>query len=86
MYKMSDTESEVLWPATNKVARLDYNLEPSQAWRLRANASVQRRDEDRDTWTNTETYLSPNNMMQRSGQFSSNDNTNVDAFAALRYR
>lgn len=73
-------------PRTTKVARLDYHFEPNYAWRFRLNGDVQRTDEDKDTWTNTETFLSPQNQMRREMKRSSADNTMVNASTALRLR
>ena len=73
-------------PLTTKTARLDYHYEPNYAWRFRLNGNVQRTDEDKDTWTNTETFLAPYNRMQRAMSRSEADNTKVNATTALRFR
>jgi hypothetical protein len=77
---------EVPYPLTTKVARVDYSYEPGYAWRFRFNGDVERTDEDKDSWNNTETYLSPQNLMSRSLQRSDADNTKVNASTALRFR
>ena len=86
MQDMGTLVDEKPYPLTTKVARLDYNFEPSYTWRFRFNGDVERTDEDKDSWTNTETYLTPQNLMQRDFQHSSADNTRVNASTALRFR
>lgn len=71
---------------TNKTARLDYYIEPSATWRFRANASVRRTDTEMTSWTNTETFLTPSNMMTRSARRSDDADTHADASLALRMR
>ncbi len=86
MQDMVTMMDEVPYPLTTKVARLDYNYEPGYTWRFRLNGNVERTDEDKDTWTDNETFLSPQNLMQRDLQRSDADRTKVNASTALRFR
>lgn len=70
----------------NKVANLEYFYEPNGMWRFSSNASVRRTEQRTDTWTNTETFLSPANMMAKNKAFRQDESTRVNARAALRAR
>lgn len=83
---MATMVDETPYPSTTKTARIDYNYEPNYTWRFRFNGDVGRTDEDKDAWTNTETYLTPDNLMQRDFQRSNADNTKINASTALRFR
>lgn len=86
MLDMGTIVDEVPYPATTKTARIDYNFEPNYTWRFRFNGEASRTDEDKEAWTNTETYLTPENLMQRDLQHSNADDTKVNASTALRIR
>lgn len=86
MLDIASTATTYPYPITNKAGRLDYSFEPNNTWRFRFNASAQRKDEDVDSWTNSETYLLPSNLMKRSYDRSNDNDTKLDAFAALRFR
>lgn len=70
----------------NKVANIEYYIEPNSTWRFSTNASVQQREQRTDSWTNTETFLSPDNLMAKNKTVVSDKDTRVNAYAALRAR
>ncbi len=70
----------------NKVANIEYYLEPNSTWRFSSNASVQQKEQKTHSWTNTETFLAPDNLMAKNKTFVSDKNTRVNAYAALRAR
>ena len=70
----------------NKVANIEYFIEPNNIWRFSSNASVQQKEQKTHSWTNTETFLTPDNLMAKSKTFVSDKDTRVNAYAALRAR
>ena len=40
-------------------------MEPNGTWRLTASGSVSRKDSEKNSWRNEETYLSSTNLMNR---------------------
>lgn len=70
----------------NKVANIEYYFEPNNTWRFSSNASVQQKEQKTHTWTNTETFLMPDNLMAKNKTFVSDKETHVNAYAALRAR
>lgn len=70
----------------NKVANIEYYFEPNNTWRFSSNASVQQKEQKTHSWTNTETFLAPDNLMAKNKTFVSDKNTRVNAYAALRAR
>lgn len=70
----------------NKVANIEYFFEPNSTWRFSSNASVQQKEQKTYTWTNTETFLTPDNLMAKNKTFVSDKETHVNAYAALRAR
>lgn len=70
----------------NKVANIEYFFEPNSTWRFSSNASVQQKEQKTHTWTNTETFLMPDNLMAKNKTFVSDKETHVNAYAALRAR
>lgn len=70
----------------NKVANIEYYFEPNNTWRFSSNASVQQKEQKTHTWTNTETFLTPDNLMAKNKTFVSDKNTRINAYAALRAR
>lgn len=70
----------------NKVANIEYFFEPNSTWRFSSNASVQQKEQKTHSWTNTETFLAPDNLMAKNKTFVSDKNTRVNAYAALRAR
>ena len=70
----------------NKVANIEYFIEPNNTWRFSSNASVQQKEQKTHSWTNTETFLTPDNLMAKSKTFVSDKETRVNAYAALRAR
>lgn len=70
----------------NKVANIEYFIEPNNTWRFSSNASVQQKEQKTHSWTNTETFLTPDNLMAKSKTFVSDKDTRVNAYAALRAR
>ena len=70
----------------NKVANIEYFFEPNSTWRFSSNASVQQKEQKTHTWTNTETFLTPDNLMAKNKTFVSDKDTRINAYAALRAR
>lgn len=70
----------------NKVANIEYFIEPNNTWRFSSNASIQQKEQKTHSWTNTETFLTPDNLMAKSKTFVSDKDTRVNAYAALRAR
>lgn len=70
----------------NKVANIEYFFEPNSTWRFSSNASVQQKEQKTYTWTNTETFLMPDNLMAKNKTFVSDKDTRINAYAALRAR
>lgn len=70
----------------NKVANIEYFIEPNNTWRFSSNASVQQKEQKTHSWTNTETFLTPDNLMAKSKTFVSDKDTRVNVYAALRAR
>ena len=70
----------------NKVANIEYFFEPNNTWRFSSNASVQQKEQKTHSWTNTETFLMPDNLMAKNKTFVSDKETHVNAYAALRAR
>ena len=70
----------------NKVANIEYFFEPNSTWRFSSNASVQQKEQKTYTWTNTETFLTPDNLMAKNKTFVSDKDTHINAYAALRAR
>lgn len=70
----------------NKVANIEYYFEPNNTWRFSSNASVQQKEQKTHTWTNTETFLTPDNLMAKNKTFVSDKDTRINAYAALRAR
>lgn len=70
----------------NKVANIEYYFEPNNTWRFSSNASVQQKEQKTHSWTNTETFLTPDNLMVKNKTFVSDKETRINAYAALRAR
>lgn len=70
----------------NKVAYIEYYIEPNNTWRFSSNASVQQKEQKTHSWTNTETFLMPDNLMAKNKTFVSDKDTRINAYAALRAR
>lgn len=70
----------------NKVANIEYFFEPNSTWRFSSNASVQQKEQKTHTWTNTETFLTPDNLMAKNKTFVSDKDTRINAYTALRAR
>lgn len=70
----------------NKVANIEYFFEPNSTWCFSSNASVQQKEQKTYTWTNTETFLTPDNLMAKNKTFVSDKDTRINAYAALRAR
>lgn len=70
----------------NKVANIEYYIEPNNTWRFSSNASIQQKEQKTHSWTNTETFLTPDNLMAKNKTFVSDKETRVNAYAALRAR
>ena len=70
----------------NKEANIEYYIEPNNTWRFSSNASVQQKEQKTYTWTNTETFLTPDNLMAKNKTFVSDKDTRINAYAALRAR
>jgi hypothetical protein len=70
----------------NKVANIEYYFEPNNTWRFSSNASVQQKEQKTYTWTNTETFLTPDNLMAKNKTFVSDKDTRINAYATLRVR
>lgn len=70
----------------NEVANIEYFFEPNSTWRFSSNASVQQKEQKTYTWTNTETFLTPDNLMAKNKTFVSDKDTRINAYAALRAR
>ena len=70
----------------NKVANIEYFFEPNSTWRFSSNASVQQKEQKTHTWTNTETFLTPDNLMAKNKTFVSDKDTRINAYAAIRAR
>lgn len=70
----------------NKVANIEYFFEPNSTWRFSSNASVQQKEQKTHSWTNTETFLTPDNLMAKNKTFVSDKDTRINAYAALRAR
>ena len=70
----------------NKVANIEYYFEPNNTWRFSSNASVQQKEQKTHSWTNTETFLAPDNLMAKNKTFVSDKETRINAYAALRAR
>ena len=50
----------------NKVANIEYYFEPNNTWRFSSNVYVQQKEQKTHSWTNTETFLAPDNLMAKS--------------------
>ncbi len=71
---------------SHKTARVNYYIEPNKTWRFTANGKVSRKDTDQQSWQNSETYLSPNNLMSRSAEQLDGEDFTATASAELRAR
>lgn len=70
----------------SKTARMSYYIEPNNTWRFRADGTAYRRDREQQNWKNTETYLSTDNLMNRSADDFNGKEVKVSASTALRAR
>lgn len=70
----------------NKSVNVEYYIEPNSTWRFSSNVSVQQQEQRTDSWTNTETFLTPDNRMEKNKNLLSNKDTRVNAYATLRAR
>lgn len=70
----------------NKSVNVEYYIEPNSTWRFSSNVSVQQQEQRTDSWTNTETFLTPDNRMEKNKALLSNKDTRVNAYATLRAR
>lgn len=69
-----------------KAARLSYYFEPNKTWRLTADGSVTRKDTDKESWQNEETFLTSANLMNRSKERFDNEAFTATAATSLRVR
>lgn len=69
-----------------KTARLSYYMEPNGTWRLTASGSVSRKDSEKNSWRNEETYLSSTNLMNRIEEHFDGEDLAAEAATALRIR
>lgn len=71
---------------TNKVVRLSYYFEPDKTWRFTAGGSISRKDTDKSSWKNEQTFLSPANLMRRSEESFEGKDVAATATAGVRAR
>lgn len=70
----------------SKAVRLSYYIEPNATWRFTAEGSAKRKDTDLSSWENTETYLSPVNLMTRNADRADNKEIEITSSAHIRAR
>ena len=71
---------------STKTARFSYYIEPDKTWRFTSDGSISRKDTDKRSWQNDETYLSPNNLTGREAERSDGKDVTATASAQLRIR
>lgn len=71
---------------STKTARFSYYIEPDKTWRFTSSGSVSRKDTDKESWQNNETYLLPDNLMSRSSEHLDGEDVTAMASAGLRFR
>lgn len=87
MSDMANTSDIIPWgQVSTKTARFNYYIEPNKTWRFTADGKVSRKDTDKRSWQNNETYLSPTNLMSRSDEHSDGDDVTATTSVALRAR
>lgn len=69
-----------------KTARINYYIEPNKIWRFAVNGKVSRKDTEKCSWQNIETYLSPTSLMSRSDEHLDGKEVTATASVALRAR
>ena len=69
-----------------KTARFNYYVEPNKIWRFTADGKVSRKDTDKHSWQNNETYLLPTNLMSRSDERFDGTEVTATTSVALRAR
>lgn len=87
MSDMGDMSDDFPWgQISTKTARINYYIEPNKTWRFTADGKVSRKDTDKRSWQNNETYLSPNNLMSRNAEHFDGEDVTATTSAALRAR
>ena len=87
MFDMADMSSTYPWgQVKTKTARFSYYTEPNKTWRFTADGKVSRKDTDKHSWQNNETYLSPNNLMNRNAEHLASEDVSAIGSAVLRAR
>lgn len=71
---------------STKTARFSYYIEPNKTWRFTSSGSVSRKDTDKESWQNNETYLLPDNLMNRSAKHLDGEDVTAMASVGLRFR
>lgn len=71
---------------STKTARFSYYIEPNKTWRFTSSGSVSRKDTDKESWQNNETYLLPDNLMNRSAEHLDGEDVTAMASVGLRFR
>lgn len=71
---------------STKTARFSYYIEPNKTWRFTSSGSVSRKDTDKESWQNNETYLLPDNLMSRSAEHLDGEDVTAMVSAGLRFR
>lgn len=87
MLDMANTSDYFPWgQVSTKTARFSYYIEPNKMWRFTADGKVSRKDTDKQSWENNETYLSPANLMNCHTECFDGEDVTATASTALRAR
>lgn len=71
---------------STKTARFNYYIEPNKTWRFTTDGKVCRKDTKKQSWQNSETYLSSGNLMSRNAEHFDGEDVTAMASATLRIR
>lgn len=87
MSDMADASSTYPWGKVNiKTARFSYYIEPNKTWRFTADGNISRKDTDKQSWQNNETYLTSCNLMNRHAENFDGEDVTATTSTALRVR
>ncbi|MEG1839302.1 MAG: outer membrane beta-barrel protein, partial [Bacteroidaceae bacterium] len=87
MSEMGDGSDFLPWgQIKSKTIRFSYYIEPNSVWRFKADGSVNRKDTDKKSWQNEETYFSPNNLMTRRDNNYEGEDIKASAQTSIRVR
>lgn len=71
---------------STRTARFSYYIEPNKMWRFTTDGKISRKDTDKQSWQNNETYLLPCNLMNRYAENFNGEDITATTSTALRVR